>query len=456
MGSSGRVRLAAGRALLVLLFPAAGAAAPKPAPPPLVVISIDGLHPSYVLEADRFGLRVENLRRLLREGAHASAVTGVMPTVTYPSHTTLVTGVSPARHGIATNNTFDPLGRNEGGWYWYAEDIQVETLWDVATRAGLVTSAVDWPVTVGARLTWNIPQVWRASAPDDAKLSRALATAGLLKDAEGAIGPWPAGYAYVVGDDEKKAKFDAWMIEAKKPRLHFAYFSGLDEEQHESAPFTPKVFATLERIDALVGEVRAAAERAGGGRATLAVVSDHGHTTTDKELHLNEALREARLLWLDGKGRVTDWRAIARVAGGSAGIYVKDPKDDDARRTVDRVIEGLAADPTHPIAHVWRGNDVGGTHGFPGADLVLSVAGDYRLGGGLDGKVLRLGLPHGAHGHAPDLPAVDASFFIAGPGVPAGLDLGRIDMRDVAPTLAGRLGLKLPAAEGRVRLAPAP
>src|SRR5260221_222256 len=314
---------------------AAGAAALKPAPaPPLVVISIDGLHPSYVLEADRFGLRVENLRRLLREGAHATAVTGVMPTVTYPSHTTLVTGVSPARHGIATNNTFDPLGRNEGGWYWYAEDIQVETLWDVATRAGLVASAVDWPVTVGARLAWNIPQVWRASPPDDSKLSRALATAGLLKDAEAAIGPWPAGYAYEVGDDEKKAKFDAWVIEMKKPRLHLAYFSGLDEEQHESAPFTAKVFATLERIDALVGALRAAAEKAGGGPATVAVVSDHGHT--------------------------------------------------------------------------------------------------------------------------PDLPAVDASFFIAGPGVPAGLDLGRIDMRDVAPTLAGRLGLKLPAAEGRDRLATAP
>src|SRR5882672_5830232 len=172
MGPSGGARRAAGRALLALLWPAAVASAPKPAPapPPLVVISIDGLHPSYVLEADRFGLRVPSLRRLLREAAPASAVTGVMPTVTYPSHTTLVTGVSPARHAIATNNPFDPLGRNEGGWYWYAEDIQVETLWDVATRAGLVTSAVDWPVTVGARLTWNIPQIWRASTPDDGKL----------------------------------------------------------------------------------------------------------------------------------------------------------------------------------------------------------------------------------------------------------------------------------------------
>src|SRR5450432_1560036 len=67
---------------------------------PVVLISIDGLRPDYVLEADRNRLRIPNLRRLLRDGAHATRVAGVLPTVTYPSHTTLVTGVSPARHGI--------------------------------------------------------------------------------------------------------------------------------------------------------------------------------------------------------------------------------------------------------------------------------------------------------------------------------------------------------------------
>jgi predicted AlkP superfamily pyrophosphatase or phosphodiesterase len=439
--------------LLAALVPEVLAA---PAGPPVLVISIDGLHPSYVLEADRFGLKVPNLRALLRDGAHASAVTGVMPTVTYVSHTTLVTGVSPARHGIVANNTFDPLGKNLDGWYWYADDIQVDTLWDVATKAGLVTSAVDWPVTVGARLTWNIAQVWRANTPDDSKLSRVVSTPGLLKEAEKAVGPWPSGYAYEVVDDQKKAAFDVWMIQAKKPRLHLAYFSGLDEEQHEHGPYTPRVFAGLEEIDALVGQLRAAVLKAGGGRAIVAVVSDHGHTTTNKELHLNEALREARLMWLDGRGKVTEWRAFAWLAGGSAGIYIKDPADEDARRSVAQILDALERDPTHPIARVWRGDEVKSTRGFPGADFLVAVPGDYRLGGSLEGKVLRPGVPRGSHGHAPDLTAVDASFFIAGPEIPAGLDLGRIDMRDVAPTLAGRLGLVLAAAEGRDLLSPRP
>jgi predicted AlkP superfamily pyrophosphatase or phosphodiesterase len=72
-----------------------------------VIVSIDGMRPDYVREADRYGLRIPELRRLLRK-APATGVAGVLPTVTYPSHATLVTGVAPARHGILANRPFDP------------------------------------------------------------------------------------------------------------------------------------------------------------------------------------------------------------------------------------------------------------------------------------------------------------------------------------------------------------
>src|SRR5580704_3172609 len=88
----------------------------------LLLISIDGMHPNYVSHADEYKLKIPNLRRLYRESAHATAVRGVLPTVTYPSHTTILTGVWPATHGIYNNVTFDPLEKNMAGWYWYAED----------------------------------------------------------------------------------------------------------------------------------------------------------------------------------------------------------------------------------------------------------------------------------------------------------------------------------------------
>jgi predicted AlkP superfamily pyrophosphatase or phosphodiesterase len=101
---------------------------------PLLVISIDGMRPDYVTRADEHGLEIPYLRAMMKEGAYAQDVAGVTPTVTYPSHTTLVTGVAPAEHGIYNNTQFDPKGINKDGWYWYATDIRVPTLFDAVIQ----------------------------------------------------------------------------------------------------------------------------------------------------------------------------------------------------------------------------------------------------------------------------------------------------------------------------------
>src|SRR3984885_11675955 len=130
------------------LFPVFGQTAPDRA---LLVISIDGMRPDYVSAADRHGLKIPNLRRILATGAHASGVRGVLPTVPYPSHTTILTGVWPVKHHIYSDVVFDPLDRNLAGWMWYAQDIAVPTLWQAASKAGLVVGSVSWPVSVAAQ-----------------------------------------------------------------------------------------------------------------------------------------------------------------------------------------------------------------------------------------------------------------------------------------------------------------
>src|ERR1700742_2136749 len=161
--------------------------------PLLVVISVDGLRPDYVTQADAHGAKIPNLRRFLKEGTYAEGVQGVVPTVTYPSHTTLMTGVWPAKHGIYANTTFDPLQKNFQGWYWYAEDIRVPTLWEAAAKAGRTTASIQWPVTVGAHIDWVIPEFWRANTPEDAKLLRAVSTPGLIAEASAEVGPYSGG-----------------------------------------------------------------------------------------------------------------------------------------------------------------------------------------------------------------------------------------------------------------------
>src|SRR5580692_4611119 len=196
-----------GFGLVAAFLFAANARPQQQAPPLLVMISVDGMRPDYITEADTHGAKDPNLRRFLKEGTYAEGVVGVVPTVTYPSHTTLVTGVWPAKHGILANTTFDPLRKNQEGWYWYSEDIHVPTLWDAAAQAGRTTASAQWPVTVGAHVNWNIPEFWRASTPDDAKLLRAASTPGLLVEAQAELGEYRGGIDTSIESDELRARF---------------------------------------------------------------------------------------------------------------------------------------------------------------------------------------------------------------------------------------------------------
>ena len=166
------------RALLfALLFMAVPASAH-----PVLMISIDGLRSKDVTDAPARGMKLPNLRKLMTDGAWADGVRDMLPSVTYPNHTTLVTGTSPALHGIAGNLTFDPLGKNMEGWYWYAEDVKVPSLFDMVHAKGGKTLAFCWPATAGSlSISDNIPEYWRSYSPEDVKVVRAVSTPGLAE-----------------------------------------------------------------------------------------------------------------------------------------------------------------------------------------------------------------------------------------------------------------------------------
>jgi len=181
--------------VLLLVFALAAHAAP------VLMISIDGLKPEYITQADAHGMRIPYLRTLLTNGTYAEGVVGIWPTVTYPSHTTLMTGVWPAEHGILNNQEFDPFQKFTGGWNWYAAEIRVPTLWQVAHHAGLRTASVGWPVSVGATdVDYLIPEYWRddnvshSSDPTDQLLMASLARPDtLIQKLEPSAGPYMNG-----------------------------------------------------------------------------------------------------------------------------------------------------------------------------------------------------------------------------------------------------------------------
>ncbi len=433
----------------VLLFNCSqAAAASDPGDAPMVLlISVDGMKPEAVLDAQNHGLKVPNLRAFMTDGLYASGVRGVLPTLTYPSHTTLLSGASPAKHGIFDNTTFDPLLRNERGWYWYAEDIKVPTLWDAAAAAHLKTANVYWPVSVGARITYNLPQIWRAGTADDLKLQRALSTPGLEQELSAELGRYPGGMEETVAEDEVRARFATRLLEKKHPSFVTVYLTGLDTEEHLSGPFSPKSNETLERLDAVVGSLRAAAEKAAPGRATVCVVSDHGFAAIEHDVNLYAAFREAGLFSVDKDNKVTDWKAMLWPAGGSAAVILADPKDEQVRQRVKTLLEKLAGDPANGIDRIWTRDEIQRGRGFPPAAFLVSLKIGYEMAYALSLPLITKPSNLGMHGYVPERAEMRSSFFIVGPQVAKGRSVGEIDMRQIAPTIANILKIRLSAAE---------
>jgi predicted AlkP superfamily pyrophosphatase or phosphodiesterase len=420
--------------------------------PLLVMISIDGLRPDYVTAADAHGAKIPQLRRFMKEGSYAEGVVGVIPTVTYPSHTTLVTGVWPAKHGIFGNTTFDPLQKNSQGWYWYTQDIRVPTLWDLAAQAGRTTASIQWPVTVGAHINWNLPEFWRANTDDDAKLLRVVSSAGLLADLEREVGAYPAGINATIETDELRGKYAQWILGKKRPALLMLHLIALDHIEHDTGIFSPEDMAILERLDTVIGNVRESAELIAPGRAYIAVVSDHGFAKTDAQLNLFPLFRQARLFTTDEKGKITDWRAMPWIQSASAAIVLKDPTDTATLREVRELLTKLAADPANGIDRVLDADELRKRGGFPSAAFFVSPKPGWKMGAALEGPVVSKTKPGGTHGELPDLPDLRAAFFVIGPHVPAGYSLQIIDMRDIAPTLAHMAGLSFPSTDGKILL----
>jgi predicted AlkP superfamily pyrophosphatase or phosphodiesterase len=427
---------------------------------PVLMISIDGLKPEYITQADAHGMKIPYLRTLLANGTYADGVIGIWPTVTYPSHTTLITGVWPAQHGIYNNQVFDPLQQNGGAWNWYAFQIRMPTLWQVAHRAGLRTASVGWPVSVGATdVDYLVPEYWRGASPsssanpDDQLLMAALARPDtLIKQLKSAAGPYMNGNDTSIPGDEMKTRYTLEILRRYKPAFMTLHLSSLDETQHAHGPFSPEARADLEAIDGMVARL-AKQLLANNPAAVLVVVSDHGFMNISNFVNLAVPFIQAGLIQgsIDPATHapaIKSWKAEPWMAGGMAAIMLHDPNDHATEQQVKTMLDGLAADPANGIAEILDGDAIKKRGGFPDAAFLVVLKPGYYTGNGLTGSLVTPIPGHrGSHGFSPEDPEMHSSFFAVGSGIARHRDLGLVDMRQIAPTVAGILRVRMPSAK---------
>lgn len=408
----------------------------------MILVSLDGMRPETYTEPDARGLRVPTLRRMAKEGAASAGLRSVMPTVTYPSHTSMVTGVDPARHGIATNLAADPSGRNLGGWRWYASDIRAPTLWQAARARGLRTALVFWPVTVGAAADFLVPEYWRAKNAEDWKLLAALSTPGAFVETARRFPAFPADADGIDKSDVARTDLACAAIAAVKPDLLLLHLAQIDHEEHSHGPFSPEANAAAELDDAQIARLIAASKAAGLWDSTaLVVVSDHGFAPISANVRLGVLLRRAGFPAPDASG------PLVLASGGSAYVYAD---GDAARARLRKLLAPLAGKAGGGILRVAEPRQIAALGGDPGAALALDAADGYQFVDGDDGAAISPARG-GTHGYFPDRPEMRASLLVYGPAIAAG-GIADARMIDLAPTIGGWLGVSLPAQGRRLTI----
>jgi predicted AlkP superfamily pyrophosphatase or phosphodiesterase len=414
-----------------------------------IVVSIDGLMPESYVAPDRRGLAVPTLRGMVAGGAWARSARPVMPTVTYPAHTTIATGVEPGGHGIVGNRTFDPMETNQAGWRWYAEDIRVPALWDAVEGAGRVAALVTWPVTVGARARYLVPEYWRAGTSEDQKLLRALSTPGLLERVEARFPDLWQKLTPPDMADEAAIDIAVHLLDTSSPDLLMVHIWMVDEMQHRSGPWSEPARVAIENADRQVARLVAACRRSGTWSETaLFVVSDHGFATAHTEVRLAALMRERGLIQVGDDGKPTAWRASVQSNGGTAYIHLAEPNDGETLRAVREALAPLAAGPDAALRRIFEPEAIRAMGGDPVAALAVEAADGFVLADGVGGPWRKPVGSVGQHGYAPDRESMRASFLAYGPGVRP-VELGEVRLVDVAPTVARWLGVPLERATGR-------
>lgn len=410
----------------------------------VVLISIDGMRPEFYLDS---AWPVPNLQQLAREGAYALHMKSVFPSYTYPSHSSMVTGAYPALHEVCYNAPFSPLA-SDGRWNWETSNIKARTIWDAAKEAGLTTAMIEWPVSVGAPVTWNIPEIWPVKDPGDRITeTRKYSTAGLVEEIEqnatGILTRDNMNEEYL-SMDENSGRMAAYIFQKYRPNILAVHFAEVDGSEHEQGRYGYKVKAAVGAVDRAIGGVLEAIERTGlKDSTTVLIVGDHGFMDMRTVVRPNIWLAKEGL-WKNG----AEWGMKFQPAGGSAFLYLQHPKDTQVVGRVRKLLRELP-DSLRGMFRVVEKPELIKMGADKNAAMALAAIPGVVFSGATEGSVTA-GVKGGHHGYDPNLPEMYTGFIASGAGIHEGMVVKELTVVDIAPLIMSLLGVDFKAPSGEM------
>ena len=394
--------------------------------------------------------------RILKEGARVNRIRSIYPSLTYPAHTSILTGVRAGAHGVVNNEPALP-GRLKCDWYWFHDVVKVPDLHDAAKKAGLTTASVFWPVTGShPNVDYLVAEYWAQGKEDT--LEAAYKRAGTdpaffeetVKPLLPALDSWESPKT-----DPGKTLLACEIIRRYKPHLLTLHLGQVDYYRHRYGVFNDKVTEGVRRSEEYVQMIFDACREAGIMEETdFAFISDHGQINYTRKMNLNKLLKDWGYIKTDEKGDFVSASVWAKSANYSAQVYLTDPSD-----------KALEAELMEKLSAALKAGDsgIGAVYSAREAKEKFGLYGDFSFVLESDETTLffsdwheplfapadeKPGYERASHGHDPSV-GPQAIFLLYGPHVKPGVVLPGGELIDEAPTFARLLNIDLPSCEGK-------
>lgn len=422
--------------LFIYVKPADALASLKFKNPKVVLISIDGLKSDFYMDQK---YEMNFVRSLMEVGTYAKGMIPSFPSVTYPNHTTLITGLRPGKHGILSNSLFDWELGPQPAWFWERTHIKSDTLFDLTKKAGLTSASVRWPVTVGDEsVTWLVPEIFPMKPYYEGttfdltvKLTKKELMDEILKNIQ--LQTFEGEEAM----DNWVAQATAYLAQTKLPDLTAVHLANLDHVEHGNGPEGPKVEAAIKLADS---HVKTIVEKLDLKETCVIVTGDHGFYAVSKKINVNSLFVKQGWITLDNAGKLKSFKVIAQSSGGQAAIYLKD-------KSLEADVLKVLKDNVSAGYEILEKADLEKWGAYPEASFAVSGKEGFTISGSFSETLVEPSSVLGNHGHLPT-PKMYTGFIAAGCGIQKNV-LEPFDNTRVAPTVAALLGFQVANADGK-------
>ena len=407
-----------------------------------IIISIDALG---AFDIEKHQAILPTLSSLIQNGTLVQKVKGIYPTLTYPSHVTLMTGRYPNHHGII-NNTKTQSHRLSPDWFWYDRDIKVPTLYDIAKTEGFTTAAFLWPVTANSSIDYNIAEIFPNRIWTNQVLISLRASSPLfLLQMNQKYGHLRQGIQQPYLDDFVTACAVDTIIN-KQPDLTLIHLVDMDSMRHAYGVQSKEAIEALKRQDKRLAQIIQATKENGTYENThFVVLGDHYQIDVNTTINLNSLFVQKGWASLTKKGAVKkNWEVYAKSCDGSTYIYCKKDSTVEPNDIIEAIqdIEG--------IEKIYTSEEAETLGADPKATFMLEAKSGFYFTDEADGSLSQevtkedIGKPNryfGVHGYHPEKNNYETTVCFFGPKIKQGHTIAEANLVDEAPTFAKIMGL---------------